>query len=385
MQKKHSNQITKFIFTISIIVLFFWWWNFAQISNTTTLLWWIDLIQDKWTDLEKFEEMVKHFCESISSISDRNYNSSQSLFVYYVCQKNQNPRFNKTKWFSKDPENSYINFIEDQEWNKINSLEQNLPWFYYNTESYIQTLFDLIIASYTSIYQANIYWYTNDPDKSIEDLINTNFAKKHFILNPDEKNFEYIEICTTDKAEYNYPKTCKKLKEYFYWARNLINSNTENYLNDQNIYKSAPKDNKGWINCNDQLDNIIPCGLYWGKTEYFTDLLYNELIFYAIFVDYYSYLLENKSDFKNLNVTDFQTKLANNQKRIQKITNALESSREAIRTTVKMLKEIQYSFPIHVWFLMYSEDIYKITSSMNKTLTPIYTLYDIFRNVQNPE
>jgi hypothetical protein len=35
--------------------------------------------------------------------------------------------------------------------------------------------------------------------------------------------------------------------------------------------------------------------------------------------------------------------------------------------------------------LMYSEDIYKFVWNMNKTLTPIYTLQDILRNVQKPD
>ena len=70
-------------------------------------------------------------------------------------------------------------------------------------------------------------------------------------------------------------------------------------------------------------------------------MVYNELIFYALFVEYYSYLLENKSDFKNTDTTDFQKKLKNNQKRIQKMSNNIGASREAIKTTIKMAAIIQ--------------------------------------------
>ncbi|HCY21608.1 TPA: hypothetical protein DIC40_07350 [Patescibacteria group bacterium] len=87
---------------------------------------------------------------------------------------------------------------------------------YYNTEDYIQTLFDIIIGSYTSIYQANVYGYINNPDKTIEENIHDNFANKYFKIDPEENT--YIKFCATDDEKYKYPKTCKKLKEYFYGA-----------------------------------------------------------------------------------------------------------------------------------------------------------------------
>jgi hypothetical protein len=50
-----------------------------------------------------------------------------------------------------------------------------------------------------------------------------------------------------------------------------------------------------------------------------------------------------------------------------------------------MLKELQYTFPIHIWFLMYSEDIYKFNWSIVKLLTPIDVLQHTFRNVQKKD
>lgn len=375
MQKTNPHQLTiKIIISISMIWLFFWWWNFAEIIKGNVLVGGIDAMETKDTDSAHFNEMIRIFCTSLWK--DWNYDSSQSLFVYNICKKENNPKFDPKKWFWEIVKTSYIKFIKDDNWNELNELDQNLPWFYYNTEDYIQTLFDDIIGSYTSIYQANIYGYSNEPDKSIEDIIHENFAQRYFLK--DKTNF--IKICSTDVASDSHPKTCKKLKEYFYWARNLINSNTENYLNDQNIKKNLPETCK-----TDYVTNIVSCWLYWWKTQYFINAVYNELMFYSLFVEYYSYLLQNKSDFKNWDITEYQKKLANNQNRIQTMLNNIETSRKAIQTTIQMLKEIQYTFPIHIGFLMYSEDIYKFTSSMNKTLTPIYTLHDILRNVQKTD
>ncbi len=117
----------------------------------------------------------------------------------------------------------------------------------------------------------------------------------------------------------------------------------------------------------------------------FISLVYNELMYYSLFIEYYSYLLQSKSEFKNWDVKNFSDKVVNNKNRVSEMYNNIDASRKAIQTSIQILKEAQYTFPIHIWFLMYSEDIYKFVWNMNKTLTPIYTLQDIFKNVQDPE
>jgi len=71
-------------------------------------------------------------------------------------------------------------------------------------------------------------------------------------------------------------------------------------------------------------------------------------MYYGLFVEYYSYLLQNKSEFKNRNVKKFSDKITNNQNRISEMYDNIESSRLAIQTSMKILKEIQYTFPIHI-------------------------------------
>jgi hypothetical protein len=61
----------------------------------------------------------------------------------------------------------------------------------------------------------------------------------------------------------------------------------------------------------------------------------------------------------------------------------LSDSRKAVKTSIRLLKELQMTFPMHIGLLMYTEAINTFVQSFNKTLIPIYTLWDIFRNVQD--
>lgn len=366
--------------TISILILsiFFWSYWFSQTENTNinNLIKGIDSVDTiKKTDKENFREMIKYFCNSMPNIvsEDRSFKAEESMFIYYVC--NENPEIVKGlfkfEWFWNNKEKSYIKFKEYGDGNQINQLTKWLPDFYQKTENFIQKLFDKIIWSYVSIYQANIYWYIDDPNKS---EFTQHFSKQYFTYWWKD---DYIDICATNK-KYSYPNTCKKLKEYFYAARNLITSNSDNILNDENIFKNKDK-NK------DKKEDIIVNWLYWGSMDKFINLVYNELMYYSLFIEYYSYLLQSKSEFKNWDVKNFSDKIVNNKNRVSKMYNNLDASKKAIQTSIQILKEAQYTFPIHIWFLMYSEDVHKFIWNMNKTLTPIYTLQDIFKNVQDPE
>lgn len=378
------KKFYKLFISILLVSTFFWWYWFLQTTKANSidinnLIKGVDAVDTiKNTDRDNFGNMITFFCEAIKNQkidSDTSFRPEESIFLYNICKYKDKIDFFKIEWFGDDEKKSYIKFKEDVDWNPANQLTKWLPDFYKETEDFIQELFDKIIGSYVSIYQANIYWYMNDPKESD---FTQHFSKQYFSYWSNN----FIDICATDK-HYGYPKTCKKLKEYFYAARNLITSNAENILNDENIYKAYKKENEK--NEKDRKYNTITEWLYWWNIDNFINLVYNELMYYGLFVEYYSYLLQNKSEFKNRNVKNFSDKITNNQNRISEMYDNIDSSRKAIQTSIKILKEIQYTFPIHIWFLMYSEDIYKFVWNMNKTLTPIYTLQDILRNVQKPD
>ena len=52
----------------------------------------------------------------------------------------------------------------------------------------------------------------------------------------------------------------------------------------------------------------------------------------------------------------------------------LSDSRKAVTTSIRFLKELQMTFPMHIGLLMYTEAINTFVQSFNQTLVPIYTL-----------
>ncbi len=374
MRKKPFQKVIKnLLISITMILIFSHWLSFGQYSAALgNLISGLDKVDTRKSDKQSFEEAIGSFCDAMSSINiEWSFNANESLFLYYICNYVKKTNNFKKQWFKENPANSYIKFEEDNEWRQINTLTRNLPDFYKDTEEYTKKLFDKIIWSYVSIYQAAIYWYVKDPNKSD---FTEYFSIKYFSFGND-----FINICANDKP-YSYPKTCKKIKDYFYWARNLINTNDDNILNDENIFKEYQTSS-----CLSNKNNLIPCWLYWWGMEKFVWLIYNELMFYSIFVEYYSYLLQNKSHFKNRNEKSFDKQIINNQNRVSELYDNIQTSKEAIQISIKMLKELQYTFPIHIWFLMYSEDIYKFNWSIVKLLTPIDVLQHTFRNVQKKD
>jgi hypothetical protein len=49
------------------------------------------------------------------------------------------------------------------------------------------------------------------------------------------------------------------------------------------------------------------------------------------------------------------------------------------------LSRVEYSLPIHVWFLMYQEDLKLFMWSLPKIFTPLRTLSDKLQNVQDAD
>ena len=107
---KHHQWKNKLLGSIFMIWIFFWWWSFAEVINTQTLINGLDQISEKSLDSEKFTTMVEYFCDAVDNGKTEWYDSSQSLFVYYVCKSAKKTSFFKDNGFIGDAKTSYTKF-----------------------------------------------------------------------------------------------------------------------------------------------------------------------------------------------------------------------------------------------------------------------------------
>jgi len=384
MNQRQKQRIIKISIYTLLCISFLWWSKvFAEdyVDKLNGLIAPInDLIEYKDTDRSLFTEVIDAFCNNMtagkpmlygSSWGKLAYNAKNSLFMYRLCNDgDKDLSISRGFGLSDKKETSYVNFLDTNN-GSTDVLKNQLPSPFTSTNLYIENLFDTIVQSYTSIYQAGIYGKKWDSTTPKEKLID-NFSKTYFT------GSNYISICAKDKT-YKYPQTCKKLTSYLDDATNSLNS-SENILNPGTIYKDKEK---AICDINNETYNTIRCGLYDDDMTKFVNLVYNELFFYTSFVQYYTYILETQPQFRanaNLNTIE-QTQTKENE--VWLMRENLSDSRKAVTTSIRFLKELQMTFPMHIGLLMYTEAINTFVQSFNQTLVPIYTLWDIFRNVQD--
>ena len=333
-----------------------------------------------------FTNAIDKFCEAMTQwepmwVNNLTYNAKNSLFMYRLCtDNNPNISIERWPWLTDAAETSYVQFEDDKDGNKIDVLKNQLPNVYQKTEEYIQTLFDTIAESYTTIYQASIYGKKWDDSQTNSKLIEE-FSQMYLSDAGNPSPMKYISLCATDQ-KYSYPKTCDKLTNYLKNANNSLNSSS-NILNTTTLYNDRSTSKNTNCDPNNPDYNTISCGLYENDMTKFVNLVYNELFFYTSFVQYYVYILNTQDRFKANNQDDDIENNRQREDRISLMTENLSNSREATKIGIKLLKELQMTFPIHIWLLMYTEAINTFVQNFNKTLIPIYTLWDIFRNVQD--
>lgn len=352
-KKPKFNSRIKILISSFLGLMFFWFWFGLSLEQTTIEL--ANFIADKYINLKNsdkttFWSFLGHFCNKTTNITGTN-DPKYSVFLFLLCK-----------------ESGFERSFEVKQWTEEYITNFSLPDIYNDTEKYIQQAFDKTISSYMSIYQASIYGYTSSTTKSKE--LSKYFSQKNFNFGAD-----FLDICATDKI-YSYPKTCSTLKSYQKWAKSLI-SKKNNILDNEVIFKEFSE-----LETSDKAGNMIIDWLYSDDFWDLITLVYNELFFYSLFVEYYANALNQYSFFKNRWVTKFDEQISNNQDRIKKLYTNLEKSNNAITMTLDYLAKMSSTFPIHIWLSLYKEDIHRFNWAIVKILTPIDVLQHTLRNVQ---
>ena len=314
------------------------------------------------------KNIIDKYCSSVLENTLKyddlsSYKASESAFVYIVCtniNKKYIDEFDEIKkyfsgssfkelWITEYGTNSNSNKNTDycspskSDMNKCNIPKQ------------FSKIFQTIINEYTNIKQSSIYGITKkiEDGKDIE-----NFANKFW------QNHFFTEICNSKKTWIAYTKSCNITKSYIEASSKLLDN--LKFINKDEIYKEKNNLIYNWIIRHSDTIFID-----------FTDTLYNELLFFRLFIDYYSLIIS-----KNYNIISNDSSQVT--KQITKLNNEFMWIEKSISMTTRSLRDLYVSFPIHVWLVMYYEDVLKLGKELKLISNPIYNLYDKFRNVQKP-
>ena len=392
------KRFKKIVFTLFILGIttphFSYGTDFKE--SCTHLFEWKDklnniLVYNK--DVKNIKDLTQHFCEKAQTLkcsddSDWDYiidyfDASQSIFLSVLCESVW-----KWAWYNQTKSNlkkqDFVDFgiVSSHTWYRESCdrhyWSMNECDYSYN----IPLIFNKIMNDFFSIKQAQNFWITWLNTPFFSETPANNFSLKYFpwlsiMLGDKEKTL--IGIC--DPNNKYYKTTCKKLKWYMTDANNLLR-NTEVVDIDKLQWKK-PEDID---DCENKFyENILYCGLLWNDSYYkFLNTVYNEYFRYKLFLSYYSFYI-NGTDFLDANKLTDIDKLQKNQEKIFLTQDQLLKSKQGISMSFQSLSEINYSFPLHVWFLMYYEDVEYFMKNIAKIYTPIRTLYDKLRNVQIKE
>lgn len=325
------------------------------------------------------ELLIKNFCESLHTftlsykqIEHQIYDARQSLFVYFLCESWWAKREIFSKKFSKDGylKNDMIKSLDIIPSRKIksdcnpNQTDMNSCEIHF----YYPKLMQALLNDYFNIKQLQVFW--------IQD-IQGEYEKKanHF----SEQYFTQLKICESE----DYKKTCNILKDFI--------KNAETTAEHTKIIdvKKLSESNSDCSDIYSKNYDLLYCGLLWDSIYSdlsFNNILYNELFRYMLFLDYYSSQIED-APHKYLSLQEQEKNITVQktlvQHKISTYKNMSTTIKQALRISLQKIQDIKNTLPLHIWLLMYQEDLASIRKAMGNMYSPIRTLFDKLRNVQD--
>ena len=261
-------------------------------------------------------------------------------------------------------------------------------WFHQIINDYTNSKIAWLYANIASIDSNN---KTEGNTVSIEKSIK-NFSDYYFEKcgNEDSSPYLYInskQIDEGDKSYCSHPNTYKVLSNYLTRAyaktsKNVIINYTE-LIDDKKPFKGLIKEAIA-STCSFVWDSsltTLDCGL-----DDFKHLITNELLFYGLFMEFYSHYIVTSEQFGPLTLgKDKITTQEVLDEEARKSQLEIEVANESIMGDMKIIRNLFANFSIHIWYVAYLEDLVNFRNELVKLYTPIHQMYYKLRNAQTYE
>jgi len=391
--------ITKKKIFYFIILLWFWGIVFPtrtsaqEVSLTYTSLLSLEGEEIYQQNQESVTRLLHRFCKKVYQNNYKNYDPRQSIFVTISCGS-------LTGWYEvieakENGENPIVTYL-----GKKNRWEMGLycPTGQQVISDTSRCVPPLLATNANNTIDYN-YLFLTTIKSVLNDRTNIAISRLYGLQNPSEEDdniineyiAQYFQTTAKIAEQKSYPKTYNKMKDYIKGARKLLKStyliNTKKTTQEDSISTLSSSNLCLWRSIfTSGKDESTQCK----KPQDYDDqisiinILYNELFFYTLFSGFYEQYL-----------TDITTPSNNDSQETAEIKKLLSQSHitqdnitiliQSTNLTIKELLKIQSSFPIHIGFLLYQEDLYRLRKNISNIYLPFHQLHYKLENVQSKD
>jgi len=290
------------------------------------------------------------------------------LWFYYFCKDYTSIKNHKIEYIAK-----------------VSNINNVLHTSNENPLKKSSAIFNVLMNDLFNLKLMNLYCFnvdTTDVEKAVMNFSNKYFWSWNDICWEDSKYYLYPKkVDYTDPADKSmicsHPLTYKylkeKLKEVLQLKNNLklINSQWFDNLPENSLRRKAFSHNTS-SNSTD--------------VKNFYNILLNEYFWYSRWLNYYKFVIITKWGWV-LSWIRLNEKFANvkfdYQKEADFINDELVRSWKAITMSIRILKNIERTFPIHIGLVAYFEDLINFRKKFVQLFTPFHQLYYKLRNVED--
>ena len=388
------------------------------------------------------KEHAKDGNSTLISYADYLYDPRQSLFVYSLCvnidelsngrkildekyvyrnYKREFDTISYTPLWASLKMNDYIK--EDVDFNvdiwqipRQSSLDADFAYSDCNPTTSMQPcnfatflpkIFSTVMNEYSNMKLWSVYWYQQLAVEDVEQLWNNQdpaikaaveqFARTYFGSEAYDKawkpiwddnvpcnnpNITYLDPTdpTWESVHCSHPRAYEFVANTLKWAKRLI---------DKTKLIDAKKVMSEECKWNERDLLLMRCSFStYGDVSFasdmksFSNLLLNELMWYNLFVTYYTQAILHDPVYHPLTIwsTDFAYQLWVKEYTTLQYEQWL--AKQSISQMVRMIHQIATNFPIHVWMIAYHEDVLNLRKTITKSYTPFHQLAYKRRNVQ---
>lgn len=345
--------------------------------------------------------MIESFCREVLSHGKFqgellggkivNYDPSQSMFLYIVCNTyiggEKFPElFTQTDDAYLKPEGRTLrdlNLICDvRTWDDIGNIRQPIgcvPGC--ETASMNECDFSLLMPhlleflfnDLSNVGLSMIYGLMGIPDPGVGDSTLANrFAVRYFST----------ILCDKEWWTCLYPKTHQKVRNDIKNAKKLAKKTS--IINTEALMTQAAKD--GWCSNPENPDDLWGCVFASNNIVLLpiVDTMFNEMYYFQLLMAYYKSFLTNSPYIGEFAVgADLRnSRLEKTAEEIERINLETTRTLQAVLITNRMLMQTQAYYPLHVWLQTYNEAIVSFRNDLAKVFQPLHQLMFKLINVQ---